>query len=89
MKTPAVREKLESAGLKFVSDDRTTPDYLAKFVRSEITKWAAPIKSQRRQCGLTRRVVPRGSMAVATGFAAISAFRGRSGAAGKEKCSAR
>ena len=45
MKTPAVREKLESAGLKFVSDDRTTPDYLAKFVRSEITKWAAPIKA--------------------------------------------
>jgi len=45
MKTPAVREKLESAGLKFVSDDRTTPDYLAKFVQSEITKWAAPIKA--------------------------------------------
>jgi tripartite-type tricarboxylate transporter receptor subunit TctC len=45
MKTPAVREKLESAGLVFVSDDRTTPDYLAKFVQSEIAKWAAPIKA--------------------------------------------
>lgn len=45
MKTPAVREKLESAGLRFVSDDRTTPEYLAKFVTSEIAKWAAPIKS--------------------------------------------
>jgi tripartite-type tricarboxylate transporter receptor subunit TctC len=45
MKTPAVREKLESAGLIFVSDDRTTPDYLAKFVQSEIVKWAAPIKA--------------------------------------------
>jgi tripartite-type tricarboxylate transporter receptor subunit TctC len=44
MKTPAVREKLESAGLVFVSDDRTTPEYLAKFVQSEIAKWAAPIK---------------------------------------------
>src|ERR1700730_18737912 len=44
MKTPAVREKLESAGVVFVSDDRTTPDYLAKFVHSEIVKWAAPIK---------------------------------------------
>src|ERR1700712_739871 len=43
MKTPAVREKLESAGLEFVSDDRTTPDYLASFVQSEIAKWAAPI----------------------------------------------
>ena len=45
MKTPAVREKLESAGLVFVSDDRTTPEYLAKFVKSEIVKWAAPIKA--------------------------------------------
>jgi tripartite-type tricarboxylate transporter receptor subunit TctC len=45
MKTPSVREKLESAGLVFVSDDRTTPEYLAKFVQSEIVKWAAPIKA--------------------------------------------
>jgi tripartite-type tricarboxylate transporter receptor subunit TctC len=45
MKTPAVREKLESAGLVFVSDDRTTPDYLAQFVQSEIAKWAVPIKA--------------------------------------------
>jgi tripartite-type tricarboxylate transporter receptor subunit TctC len=45
MKTAAVREKLESAGLKFVSDDRTTPAYLATFVQSEIAKWAAPIKA--------------------------------------------
>jgi tripartite-type tricarboxylate transporter receptor subunit TctC len=45
MKTPAVREKLESAGLRFVSDDRTTPEYLAKFVESEIAKWAGPIKA--------------------------------------------
>jgi tripartite-type tricarboxylate transporter receptor subunit TctC len=45
MKTPAVREKLESAGLVFVSDDRTTPEYLAKFLQSEIVKWAAPIKA--------------------------------------------
>jgi tripartite-type tricarboxylate transporter receptor subunit TctC len=45
MKTPALREKLESAGLQFVSDDRTTPEYLAKFVQSEIAKWAVPIKA--------------------------------------------
>jgi tripartite-type tricarboxylate transporter receptor subunit TctC len=45
MKMPSVREKLESAGLVFVSDDRTTPEYLAKFVQSEIVKWAAPIKA--------------------------------------------
>jgi tripartite-type tricarboxylate transporter receptor subunit TctC len=45
MNTPSVRQPLESAGLQFVSKDRTTPDYLAKFVQSEITKWAAPIKA--------------------------------------------
>jgi tripartite-type tricarboxylate transporter receptor subunit TctC len=45
MKTPAVRDKLEAAGLKFVSEDRTTPEYLAKFVQSEIAKWAAPIRA--------------------------------------------
>jgi tripartite-type tricarboxylate transporter receptor subunit TctC len=45
MKTPAVREKLEAAGLQFVADDRTTPEYLATFVQSEIVKWAAPIKA--------------------------------------------
>jgi tripartite-type tricarboxylate transporter receptor subunit TctC len=45
MRTPAIREKLEAAGLKFVSDERTTPEYLAKFVESEIAKWAAPIKA--------------------------------------------
>ena len=45
MKTPAVREKLEAAGLILVSNDRTTPEYLAKFVESEIAKWTAPIKA--------------------------------------------
>ena len=45
MKTPAVREKLEAAGLQLVADDRTTPEYLATFVQSEIVKWAAPIKA--------------------------------------------
>jgi tripartite-type tricarboxylate transporter receptor subunit TctC len=45
MKTPAIRDKLEAAGLEFVSDDRATPEYLAKFVQSEIAKWAAPIKA--------------------------------------------
>src|SRR6201996_632288 len=45
MKTPAVREKLESAGLNLVTEDRTTPEYLQKFVENEIVKWAAPIKA--------------------------------------------
>jgi tripartite-type tricarboxylate transporter receptor subunit TctC len=45
MKTPAVREKLEAAGLVIAKDDEATPDYLAKFVESETRKWEAPIKA--------------------------------------------
>jgi tripartite-type tricarboxylate transporter receptor subunit TctC len=45
MKTPAVREKLEAAGLKIATDDQTTPEFLATFVQSETAKWAAPIKA--------------------------------------------
>jgi tripartite-type tricarboxylate transporter receptor subunit TctC len=45
MKTPMVRERLEGFGAQIVSDDRTTPEYLGEFVKSEIEKWAAPIKA--------------------------------------------
>jgi tripartite-type tricarboxylate transporter receptor subunit TctC len=45
MKDATVRSKLEALGASFVSADRTTPEYLAKFVRSEIEKWAKPIKA--------------------------------------------
>ena len=45
MKDPNVRSKLEGLGAQFVSADRTTPEYLGKFVRSEIEKWEKPIKA--------------------------------------------
>ena len=45
MHTPAVKDRLEGFGAQIVSDDRATPDYLGKFVKSEIEKWAAPIKA--------------------------------------------
>jgi tripartite-type tricarboxylate transporter receptor subunit TctC len=45
IKTPAVRERLQGLGAQVVSDDRTSPQYLAQFVKSEIEKWAAPIKA--------------------------------------------
>jgi len=45
METPAVRERLEGLGAALVAADRRSSDYLAKFVRSEIDKWAAPIKA--------------------------------------------
>ncbi len=39
-----MRAKLEGLGAVFVSQDRTTPEYLGKFVQSEIEKWAKPIQ---------------------------------------------
>jgi tripartite-type tricarboxylate transporter receptor subunit TctC len=45
MKTPAVRDRLQALGAQMVADDRATPDYLAGFVKSEIAKWAGPIKA--------------------------------------------
>jgi tripartite-type tricarboxylate transporter receptor subunit TctC len=45
MKTPAVSERLSGLGAQIVSDDRMTPDYLGKFLKAEIDKWAAPIKA--------------------------------------------
>ncbi len=45
MHTPAVRERLQGLGAQIVSDDRATPQYLGTFLKSEIEKWAAPIKA--------------------------------------------
>jgi tripartite-type tricarboxylate transporter receptor subunit TctC len=45
IKTPSVRDRLSGLGAQIVSDDRATPQYLAQFVKSEIEKWAAPIRA--------------------------------------------
>jgi tripartite-type tricarboxylate transporter receptor subunit TctC len=45
MKAPAVRERVEGLGASLVAPERTSPEYLAGFVRSEIEKWATPIKA--------------------------------------------
>jgi tripartite-type tricarboxylate transporter receptor subunit TctC len=45
MKTPSVRERMAGLGAVLVADDRATPQYLGQFVKSEIAKWAAPIKA--------------------------------------------
>ncbi|MBO0751602.1 MAG: tripartite tricarboxylate transporter substrate binding protein BugD, partial [Bradyrhizobiaceae bacterium] len=45
MHTPMITERLASLGAQVVADDRATPAYLAKFVKSEIDKWAVPIKA--------------------------------------------
>jgi tripartite-type tricarboxylate transporter receptor subunit TctC len=43
--TPAVKEALAKTGAQVVSNDRATPEYLGKFVKDEIAKWAVPIKA--------------------------------------------
>ena len=44
VETPAVRERLKSIGVTIPAPERRTPEYLAKFVVSEIARWAGPIK---------------------------------------------
>jgi tripartite-type tricarboxylate transporter receptor subunit TctC len=43
--TPAVRDRLQGLGARITSDDRATPEYLGGFLKSEIEKWAGPIKA--------------------------------------------
>jgi tripartite-type tricarboxylate transporter receptor subunit TctC len=45
MHTDLVRQRLEGLGAEIVADDRATPDYLGAFTKSEIEKWATPIKA--------------------------------------------
>jgi tripartite-type tricarboxylate transporter receptor subunit TctC len=45
MDTPSVKERLAGLGANVVPKDRRTPDYLAGFLKSEIEKWAEPIKA--------------------------------------------
>jgi hypothetical protein len=40
--------KLPGLGAMIASDDRTTPQYLEGFVKSEVEKWAVPIKARGR-----------------------------------------
>ena len=43
--TPRVRERMATLGLTIVPPERRGPEYLAKFVQSEIERWAKPIKA--------------------------------------------
>ena len=45
METPDVRSRIEAYGAEFVDSTRRSPDYLQTFLRSEIKKWAGPIKA--------------------------------------------
>ena len=43
--TPAVKERLQSLGATVAKPDQQSPEFLGAFVKSEIEKWAAPIKA--------------------------------------------
>jgi len=45
MNTPVVEQRLREIGATLVAPERRSPDYLGKFVASEIAKWADPIKA--------------------------------------------
>jgi tripartite-type tricarboxylate transporter receptor subunit TctC len=42
---PAFRKRIEEQGLIGIPPERRTPEFLGKFVASEIEKWAAPVKA--------------------------------------------
>jgi tripartite-type tricarboxylate transporter receptor subunit TctC len=45
VETAAVRERFQSLGVTIPAPERRTPQYMTKFVASEIERWAGPIKT--------------------------------------------
>ena len=45
METPSVQQRLKDIGATVVDPERRSPEYLQKFVESEIEKWTVPIKA--------------------------------------------
>jgi len=45
MDTPMVKDRLQGLGAMIVAPEQRSPEYLAGFLKSEIAKWAAPIKA--------------------------------------------
>jgi tripartite-type tricarboxylate transporter receptor subunit TctC len=43
--TPAVKTRMQEIGADLVARERSSPEYLQKFVEAEIEKWAGPIKA--------------------------------------------
>jgi hypothetical protein len=43
VETPSVQARLREVGASVVASERRSPDYLHRFVESEIRKWAAAI----------------------------------------------
>ena len=45
IQNPKIRERMESLGMDIVSADRRSPEYLQKFVRDEIERWAPAVSA--------------------------------------------
>jgi len=45
MDTPGVQQRLKEVGSELVAPERRSPDYLGKFIASEIERWGAAIKT--------------------------------------------
>jgi tripartite-type tricarboxylate transporter receptor subunit TctC len=45
LQTPSVRQKLEELGATLVTPDRSKPEYLMEFMRTEAEKWQGPVKA--------------------------------------------
>jgi tripartite-type tricarboxylate transporter receptor subunit TctC len=45
LNSQVVRERFDSVGVTVVAPERRGPDYLAKYIPSEIARWAIPIKA--------------------------------------------
>jgi tripartite-type tricarboxylate transporter receptor subunit TctC len=43
--TPAVIDRYKAIGVVVTANDRRSPEYLTRFVKSELERWAAPIKA--------------------------------------------
>ena len=43
--TPSVQQRLGAVAATVVASERRSPEYLRKFVDSEIDKWAVPIRT--------------------------------------------
>jgi tripartite-type tricarboxylate transporter receptor subunit TctC len=42
---PAIRKRLAEVGVTVPAPERRTPEYLAKFIPAEMTRWAGPIRA--------------------------------------------
>lgn len=45
METPAIKTRMTEIGVTGIAPERRSPDYLAQFVKDEVARWEAPIKT--------------------------------------------